>query len=152
MLESARLSNPDFPDGETKKLTNFAYMGQVETPDGIIHIATQSEVILGMLSPRGLWSIQYFDESLAWIGRESLSGVASRSGPPLYANGSVLYFFGPVGAEERGDELVATGKALDFSGGFEHRRMVFAPAYGSWHPDPGSVLADSPGAANPESP
>ncbi|MCU1226625.1 MAG: hypothetical protein JWQ42_4718, partial [Edaphobacter sp.] len=54
MLQAAEHTDRDFPDGTQRKLTQFAYIGDVTTSDGsIFRIVAARSVITGMLAPRG---------------------------------------------------------------------------------------------------
>lgn len=136
MLASAGGRCPDFPDERSVKLTRFAHIGTIATPDGPIHVVWQDAVGTGMLAPRGSHAIQYFDHRYQWFATETGMAVTNYQHPPLYAEGPYLYFFGAVGFRallgDVGWEPV--GNALGFSDGFEARRLVYRECYCSWTP------------------
>jgi len=150
LLHAAQRSDPDFPDGEHVKLTHFAYIGRVQTPEGSVYIVEQNAVTMGMLAPRGHSDIQYFDRNLCWLGKDNLW---FKPGSPLWTNGSLLFLHGgwPLPEDEQTElpDRILTGNAVDFSRGFVNRRVLSVESYGSSRNDGENVTAS--GVENPES-
>ena len=122
MLKESRLHDPDFPDGLRAKLTHFAYIGDVTSNGEKLRVVAARSIITGMLAPRGQAWLGFYDERARFVGEVPID---FRS-PPLWCDGSRVYFFGlQTDGEHRGN-------ALDLREGFEHRRYVLVPAEGSW--------------------
>lgn len=68
MLQASRKQDPNFPDGEHKKLTQFAYIGDVNTNGVKLHVVAARSVIPKMLSPRGQAWLAFYDanEKFCW--------------------------------------------------------------------------------------
>lgn len=124
MLESSRREDPHFPDGAQQKLTQFAYIGDVKTKSSTLRVVWVRSVLTGMPAPRGETWLSFFDEHGHFIGRKPID-IAS---PPLWCEGSRVYFFGvQTNGEQRGN-------ALDVGNGLSDLQLVSQPAAGSWLP------------------
>jgi hypothetical protein len=124
MLQSSKRLDPDFPDGSKTKLTQFAYIGDVNAGGVKLRVVTARSVITGMPAPRGQAWISFHDEQGRFIGEHWIDAGS----PPLWCQGSRVYFFGmQTNGEERGN-------ALDLVDGFDRRRYVTEPVAGSWTP------------------
>lgn len=125
MLKEAKETDPQFPDGIKTKLTQFAYIGDLRTGDGEkLRVVAARSVILGMPSPRGQAWLSFHDYSGRFIGEHQIDAGS----PPLWCDGSRVYFFG---LQTNGDER---GNALDPSKGYAARKYLLAPTVGSWTP------------------
>jgi hypothetical protein len=123
MLASARANDVWFPDGEGKVLTQFAYIGTVETQEGLIRVVSCRSIITGMLSPRGQsWLSFHADDG------EFLASQLLFSGAPLWCEGSRIFFFGLQGSDAEG----VGGNALELADGIESARWVIERREGSW--------------------
>src|SRR5690606_9407757 len=123
MLDSAKRLSPNFPNGNDTKLTSFAYLGDVETPDGLVRVVLCRSIITGMLSPRGQSWVAFFDANGHWLANESY--IFNK--PPLWCEGTKLFFYGTQNKEPEGN-------VLDFSDGIEQRKWMLEEAAGSWTP------------------
>ncbi len=129
MLVSVKAKDPDFPDGNAVKLTHFSYFGTVHTREGIYYVAYLRAVLTGMLAPRGISYLEFFDHQLNWVDKQ-----VCYEWPLWCDNGGVfLYGFAPAGTAGAGDS--AGGNYWDMSSGIEARRLVSKPSYGSYVPD-----------------
>jgi hypothetical protein len=129
MLASAQRSDPTFPDGGDVKLVRFAYVGSVRSPTGPVRVVHRTAVLTGMLAPRGLSEIMYFDRDGRWLGNERHS---SQHASPLWTNGHLLFLAPGLPLDHQDDsEHVEYGNVIDFSRGFAQREIRLIPAYGS---------------------
>jgi hypothetical protein len=149
MLRSARQSDADFPDGESIKLTSFAYIGSGETPDGEIRVVHERAVLTGMLAPRGRARILYFDRQNRFVDADRPWWLDQH--PPLWTNGPRLFLSGAIHEASKEGEPVLLGNALDFSGGIANRSVVAMPAYASLTNLFDRAQPDTPATRNPES-
>ena len=126
LLESARLSYRRFPDGKDTKLTRFAYIGSVDTVEGLIHVVDFSGVLTGMLAPRGYSAILFFDKNHKFLGFERLDAK------PLWCRNGMVFLAGRTTqqAQRSGGER-NNGNAIDLSKGWENRALVDVYEYGS---------------------
>jgi hypothetical protein len=126
LLESARASYKDFPDGENTKLTRFAYLGSVKTAEGLIHVVDFSRVLTGMLAPRGYSAILFFDKNHKFLGFERLDAK------PLWCRDGVVFLAGRTTQQaQRSGGKDNNGNAIDLSKGWENRALVDVCEYGS---------------------
>ena len=125
MLQASKEQNPNFPDGNESILTQFAYIGTVTTAQGIVRVAACRSIISGMLSPRGQAWLSFHAEDGTFVG----SRPYVWSAPPLWCEGSRIYFFGLQGSDEEG-----VGNALELADGLETARWVTEQREGSWMP------------------
>jgi hypothetical protein len=154
LLESARRDDPDFPDGTHVRLTRYAYIGFLETDEGPIHVAMRRAVITGMLCPRGVNTVDFFDRRFRLI-----RSVPSHSFEPLWFEGGKMFLFGecPAGpfpiAPEHEAEFAAdecpSGNVIDFSRGFARAVFRREPRYGSTGGVEDVSPADPRGEYNP---
>jgi hypothetical protein len=123
LFESAKRSDPDFPDGHRVVLTHFSHVGQLVTASGdVVQVADRRSVIAGMLAPRGQNYVTFFDSHLRYLGK--IEYVSSR---PLWCDGSRLYLFGDLDGFATG----LAGNVLDVSDGYERLTAYRVRAYGS---------------------
>jgi len=132
MLRASRQSDPNFPDGTHRKLTQFAYIGDVAAKGVTLHVVAARSVITGMLAPRGQAWLSFYDVRGGFVGEHAINPGS----PPLWCDGSRVYFFG---LQTNGEQQ---GNALDLRDGFANRRYVLAPAEGSWTPITNSQAAN----------
>jgi len=125
MRQEAKANYRFFPDGENVKLTHFAYLGDVQTSEGMLRIVFLRAVLTGMMSPRGQRAILVFDETGTYV--RSLGCDASSY--PLWCEGSKIYLAGRT--------LVSgvEGNAWDLTDGVEGAKLIWSPEYGSWQPE-----------------
>lgn len=121
MLESAK-KDKDFPDETHKIVTDFVYLGGVETKDGTIRIVLCRSVLVDMLAPRGNKRIYFFNAKNDLVGQLWYSTL----GEPLFCEDSRLYFSG-IQYDGRSE-----GNALELADGIKNARFVFAKRPGSW--------------------
>jgi len=143
LLDSAKTSEPDFPDGHEVLLTHFAYIGNLMTTRGdIVYVVDQNGVIADMESPHGLNYIVFFDRQFRYLGK--ISYVTSC---PLWCDGSRLYLSGDLDGfaeppslstpSSRGDtpepgfDIPPGGNVIDVAGGYGNIRSYHAHIYGS---------------------
>lgn len=119
-LEAARQNDPSFPDGKKAKLTFFAHFGTVTSTSGVLHVVFMKEVLTGMLAPRGLRFLMFFDEDCNFIGTQPCTA------DPLWCEKGRIFMFG---LDDYNDEK---GNVWDLSKGFPNRRLITEPAYGSF--------------------
>lgn len=124
MLRSVQMRDSKFPDGKQLKLTQFAYIGTVISNDQELKVASIRAVIPDMPSPRGQAYLSFFNSNNEFVGRYDINGLA----PPLWCEGSRIYFFG---LQTNGENQ---GNALDVSKGVSAGHYVLIPAAGSWMP------------------
>lgn len=136
LLASAERQDPDFPDGESVQLARFAYVGSVRTPSGPVYVVDRQDMITGMLAPRGLPRLDFYDRDYNLL--------ASHWWPqakPLWCEGSKVYLSGfkgegpfPVAPAIRPlfakDEL-PYGNVIDLSSGFAGAVLRIERRYGS---------------------
>jgi hypothetical protein len=136
LLAAAREQDPDFPDGRDVQLTRFAYIGSVDTPDGPVFVVQRLAVLTGMLAPRGIPKLDFYDRRY-----DLLASCYWPGGVPLWTEGSCLYLGGaagegpfPVAPETRAlfaaDEMPC-GNVVDFSAGFDGAVLRLEKRYGS---------------------
>lgn len=121
MLSSANANDRTFPEGKEVALTHFAYIGTVTTSLGLIRVVACRSVIANMPSPRGQAWLSFHSEDGTWISSRDYNVFA----PPLWCEGSRVYFFGIQGAGED------SGNALDLQDGVDAARWVTEHRAGS---------------------
>jgi hypothetical protein len=133
LLESAKKSEPDFPDGRNLVLTHFAEIGQLVTSRGdIIYVIEQFSVTADAMAPHGQAFIVFFDKEFQFLGKIGFG----KSGP-LWCEGSKLYLWGDLDrkfsntAIDRRLENVPPGNVIDVANGFENLTNYHAKVYGS---------------------
>ena len=128
LLNSARKSEPNFPDGHELLLTHFSYFGHLVTSRGnIIYVVDQRGVITGMKAPRGQNFIVFFDRQFHYLGK--ISYIQSR---PLWCDGSRLYLWGNLdGFQQPGQPIPPGGNVIDVAGGYGKITSYHAHVYGS---------------------
>ena len=124
MLISATADYPDFPDNELVQLTQFAYIGDVQTSDGPLRVVLLRSVLTGMPSPRGKNAILFFSSDGSYVGRLGCTYPQF----PIWCEGSLVYLWGYCNFGYEGGE----GNAWDLSDGFGSARLIESPRYGSW--------------------
>ena len=129
MLRASQTDDPNFPDGRQRKLTQFAYIGNLAVNGSIVRVVAVRSVICGMLAPRGQAWLGFYDRSGRFIGEHAID-VRS---PPLWCEGHYVYFSGLQSDGEK------RGNALDLGAGFARREYVLMPVEGSWTPNIESV-------------
>ncbi len=122
MLISATADYPDFPDNEHVQLTQFAYLGDVQTSDGPLRVVLLRSVLTGMPSPRGKNAILLFNGEGSYVGWLGCQAPAF----PLWCEGSLVYLWGY--SQVTGQR----GNAWDLSDGLASARLIESPRYGSW--------------------
>jgi hypothetical protein len=122
LLAAAKRGAPDFPDEKQVKLMHFSYVGTLATKDGPVLVVDRRAVITGMLAPRGLNYITFFDSRLKYLGK--LCYTKSR---PLYCDRGKLYLFGQLD----GLPPAGQGNVIDLSLGYTSLRIYHEYAYGS---------------------
>ena len=123
MLLSARRFSPDFPDEGEVKLTHFGHFGQVRCGDRDLRVAYARGVITGMLAPRGLSWLLFFDDRNRYVDQIPIR--VGGGGEPLWCEGSRIYFYGIQWAGE------TCGNVMDFGGGLSGVRCYSDPREGS---------------------
>jgi len=124
LLENARQQDQEFPDGSAIKLTHFSYVGTLETLQGTVYVVDRRAVIAGMLAPRGLNVICFFDASEQFLGK-----VCYATSRPLWCENGKVYLFGAYdGGAISEDESC---NVIDLSAGFSNMRFIHQKAYGS---------------------
>jgi hypothetical protein len=128
LLDSAKYSEPGFPDSRQVLLTHFSYVGHVVTSQGdVIYVVDQRGVIAGMRAPRGQNFIVFFDQHFRYLGQ--IGYVQSR---PLWCDGSRLYLFGDLdGSPQSGQSMPVGGNVIDLADGYQGIRLYHAHVYGS---------------------
>jgi hypothetical protein len=128
LMDSAKKSEPGFPDGHEVLLTHFSYIGHLVTSQGeVIYVADQRGVIADMEAPRGLNYIAFFDRQFRYLGR--ISYLESR---PLWCEGSRLYLFGDLdGTPWPGQPASPGGNVIDVAAGYGSIKSYHAHVYGS---------------------
>ena len=119
-LEAARRDDPSFPNGKQAKLTFFAHFGTVTSTSEVLHVVFMKEVLTGMLAPRGLSFLMFFDEKFRFVGKQSCKTS------PLWCENGYIFMFGEDNYQD------STGNVWDLSNGFLNRRLITKPAYGSF--------------------
>lgn len=114
MLDACVREDPDFPDGRSMKLIEFAYTGDVRTESGILHVNFVRAVITGMLAPRGENWLSFHGPDTRFVGEQPINP----SYPPLRCEGSLIIF---DGVQTNGEDR---GNALQLSKGFLLSRYV----------------------------
>jgi hypothetical protein len=127
LLESAKKSEPDFPDVRNSVLTYFAHVGELMTSrHEIIYVADQRAVTADALSPHGLNFIVFFDEHFQFLGR-----INYGSSRPLWCDGGKLYLFGDLDGFPNSGKNYSRGNVIDVADGFENLKIYHAKVYGS---------------------
>jgi len=128
LLDSARHTEPGFPDGRQVLLSHFSHVGRLVTSQGdVIYVADQRGVIADMRAPRGRNFIVFFDHRFRYLGK--IGYVQSR---PLWCDGSRLYLFGDLdGFPQPGQSIPPGGNVIDVAGGYGSIRSYHIHAYGS---------------------
>ena len=124
LLESARSQIPDFADEKAVQLVHFAHVGKVQTSKGPLYVIFRREVLAGMPSPRGLRSIDFFDENYRHAG----SITCQAETEPLWCAESKVFLFGnnlipALGPEE--------GNVIDLHDGVAKASLRIENRYGS---------------------
>ena len=125
MLQASKQCDSNFPDGAQRKLTKFAYIGDVTSQGGTLRVVEARSIITGMLAPRGQMWLAFYDHRGHFIGDH----IIDAESPALWCEGSRVYFYGLQ------TDGVQQGNALDLEGGFFHRRYMLVPEEGSWMPN-----------------
>lgn len=121
LLESAKKSDPDFPDGKDVLLTHFSHVGHLVTSSGErVDIVDRRAVLGGMLAPRGQNYITFFDGQHQYLGK-----LHYVSNSPLWCDGSKLYLAGDIDLGE------LSGNVVDISNGYKDLTVYHSSAYGS---------------------
>jgi hypothetical protein len=133
LLESAKKSEPDFPDGRNLVLTHFAEIGQLVTSRGdVIYVIEQFSVIADAMAPHGQSFIVFFDKKFQFLGK-----IGFGKSYPLWCEGSKLYLWGDLDRRffnsdlDRRLENVPPGNVIDVANGFENLTNYHAKVYGS---------------------
>ena len=133
LLESAKKSEPDFPDGRNLVLTHFAEIGQLVTARGdVIYVIEQFSVTADAMSPHGQSFIVFFDKKFQFLGK-----IGFGKSYPLWCEGSKLYLRGDLDRKffntdlDRRLENVPPGNVIDVANGFENLTNYHAKVYGS---------------------
>jgi len=127
LLESAKKSEPDFPDVRNSVLTHFAHVGELMTSrHEIIYVADQRAVTADALSPHGLNFIVFFDEHFQFLGK-----INYGSSRPLWCAGGKLYLFGDLDGFPEPGRNYSHGNVIDVADGFENLKIYHAKTYGS---------------------
>lgn len=122
LLAAAKRDNPEFPNGKGILLTHFSHVGELTTARGeLIYVADRRAVIGGMLAPRGLNYICFFDAQFRYLGK--VKYVSSR---PLWCEGSKVFLFGDLDNSSDPE-----GNVMDLTEGFSALRIYHASVYGS---------------------
>jgi hypothetical protein len=119
MLASAKQHDANFPDGQSRTLTSFAYIGTVSSAEGPLRVAWCRSVISNMPAPRGQAWLSVHSPDGAW----AKSIPCDASAPALWCEGSKVFFYG-LQQQDTG------GNVLDLKDGvakWEHE-----PRAGSW--------------------
>ena len=103
-------------------LTQFAYIGTVNTTNGVMKVVSCRSVLTGMPAPRGKAWLAFFNDDEIFVRRITVDPLVS----PLCCDGSRVYFFG---SQSDGKTV---GNALELMNGVEHPRFLFAERLGSW--------------------
>jgi hypothetical protein len=122
LLAAAKLGDPDFPDEKRVKLMHFSYVGSLKTKDGAVLVVDRRSVLNGMLAPRGLNFITFFDDQLKYLGK--FQYIKSR---PLYCDGGKLFLFGALDGRHPGGD----GNVIDVTDGYESLKICREYSYGS---------------------
>jgi hypothetical protein len=136
LLASAKAQDPDFPDGRNVQLTRFAYIGAMDTPEGPVHVVQRLAVLTGMLAPRGIPKLDFYDRN-----HRLLASLWWPGGEPLWCEGSKVYLFGsacegPFPADDATRALFEEdecpgGNVIDLSEGFRKAVLRLEKRYGS---------------------
>jgi len=133
LLESAKKSESDFPDGQSLVLTHFAEVGQLVTSRGdVIYVVEQYSVTTDALAPHGQWFIVFFDRKFQFLGK-----IGFYESSPLWCEGSCLYLRGNLqrvfsnAGLDRKLEKYPPGNVIDVADGFEYIQVYHAKVYGS---------------------
>ena len=136
LLAAARRDDPDFPDEKNVKLVHFSDVGSLKTNDGPILVVDRRSVLTGMLAPRGLNFIIFFDDQMNYLGK--LRYTKSR---PLYCQNGKLYLYGELdGVPPAGD-----GNVIDVTLGYGALKIYREYAYGSSGGIPEDKSSKAPG-------
>ena len=109
LLASAAAAQKDFAKGKWlryKQLTDFAYIGKVDSCKGPLYVCSQSEVLTNMSAPRGIQHLVLFDAHERYLGR-------MRYLEPLWCEGSTVY------CKDSENYYNSSGNAVDLSDGFQ---------------------------------
>lgn len=123
MLAAARAEDPYFPERDGLRLVHFSHIGDIDTADGIIHVAYERGFIANMPSPRGLNYLSFFSADFRWLGKLHVTCE-----PAWCAFGKVYL----RGCQTNG---YFTWNAWDLRAGWANRVTVVEPAVGSFMPD-----------------
>ena len=133
LFESAKKSEPDFPDGRDIVLTHFAEIGQLVTSRGdVIYVIEQFSVTADAMSPHGQTCIVFFDRKFQFLGK-----LGFGKSYPLWCEGSKLYLWGDLDRKfwntdlDRRLEKMSPGNVIDVANGFENLTNYHAKIYGS---------------------
>jgi hypothetical protein len=133
LLESAKKTELDLPDGRDLVLTHFAEVGQLVTSRGdVIYVVEQYSVTADALAPHGQRFIVFFDDKFHFLGK-----IGFWKSSPLWCEESRLYLFGNLQRVsfntdlDRKIEKFPPGNVIDVANGFENIRVYHAKVYGS---------------------
>jgi len=122
LLHSAQRADKEFPNGQDVVLTHFAYLGKVQTRDGVVYVVNQRAVLNDMPAPRGVNAVVFFNARFQWLGK-----LAYASSQPLWCERGKVYLFGDLDVPSDKGE----GNVLDLSQGFRRLRIYHEKRYGS---------------------
>ena len=122
LLHSAQRADKAFPNGQDVVLTHFAYLGKVQTRDGVVYVVNQRAVLNNMPAPRGVNAVVFFNARLQWLGK-----LAYASNQPLWCERGKVYLFGDLDVPSDKGE----GNVLDLSQGYRRLRIYHEKRYGS---------------------
>lgn len=125
MLAEATRHDLNFPDGKTTVLTQFSYLGSVDSDIGLLKVVSCRSIITGMPAPRGIAWLSFFSADGSFKGRVPIAADS----PPLFCEGTRVFFFGP----QSNDGF--SGNTLDLKSGINTARFSFVSREGSWVPD-----------------
>lgn len=114
MLESERKLDRRFPDGWDFVLAEFAYIGDVNCAGRKLRVVSVKATITNMLAPRGENWMAFFDQQGHYVAQWPSNFEA----PPIWCEGSLIYFAGFDGDGEN------RGNAMDVSKGLNHFEYV----------------------------
>ena len=133
LLESAKINEPDFPDGQDLVLTHFAEVGKLATSHGeVIYVVEQRSVTANALAPHGQAFIVFFDQQFQFLGK-----IGFGRSRPLWCEGSKLYLWGDLDREFYNTDLdrklqeIPPGNVIDVANGFTGLTNYHAHVYGS---------------------
>ena len=122
LLHSAQHADKEFPNGKDVVLTQFAYIGKVQTREGVVYVVNQRAVLNNMPAPRGVNTVVFFNARLQWLGK-----LGYASSMPLWCERGKVYLFGDLDVPSDKGE----GNVLDLSQGYRRLRIYHEKRYGS---------------------